>query len=74
MKKNSQVDHRLEFDLTHHPLLRDFKKVSNEAQILLTPNEEQKTVFGENRKTCTLKDYLVSAKITNKDTKESQSA
>ena len=74
MKRNSQVDDRLEFDLTYHPLLRDFQKVSNEAQILLTANEEQKTVFGENRKTCTLKDYLVRAKITNKDTKESKSA
>ena len=62
MKRNSQVDHRLEFDLTHHPLLRDFEKVSNEAQILLSPNEEQKTASEENRKTCTLKYYLVRAK------------
>ena len=73
MKRNSQVEDRLEFDLTHHPLLRVFQKVSNEAQILLTPNEEQKTAFGENRKTRTLKDYLVRAKITNKDSKESKS-
>ena len=50
-------------NLMYHPLLRDFQKVLNEAQILLTLNEEHKTVFGEKppmigwRKDCTLKDY-----------------
>ena len=50
-------------NLMYHPLLRDFQKVLNEAQILLTLNEEHKTVFGEKppmigwRKDRTLKDY-----------------
>ena len=34
-------------NLTCHPLLKDFQKVLNEAQTLLKPNEEHKTVFGE---------------------------
>ena len=61
-------------------MLRDFQKVLNETQILITPNEEHKTVFGEKspttgwRKARTLKDYLVRAQLTNKDTKESKSA
>ena len=79
-KRNPWVEDRLVLDLTHHPLLRDFQKVLNEAQILLTPNEEHKTVFGEKspmigwRKARTFKDYLVKAKITNRDTLESKSA
>ena len=50
-------------NLMYHPLLRDFQKVLNEAQILLTLNEEHKTVFREKppmigwRKDRTLKDY-----------------
>ena len=50
-------------NLMYHPLLRDFQKVLNEAQILLTLNEEHKTVFGEKPpmigwcKDRTLKDY-----------------
>ena len=64
----------------YHPLVRDFQKVLNEEQILLTPNEERKTVFVEKspmigwRKARNLKAYLVRAKITNKDTKNSASA
>ena len=60
-------------------MLKDFQKVLNEAQILLTPNEEHKNVFGEKRpmigwrKPRTLKDYLVRATINNNDTKESKS-
>ena len=46
-ERDSQVEDRLVLNLTYHPLLRDFQKVLNEAQILLTPNEEHKTVFGE---------------------------
>ena len=61
-------------------MLRYFQKGLNEVQIHLTPNEEYKTVFGEKlsmigwRKARILKDYLVRAKIANKDTKESKSA
>ena len=61
--------------LTYHTLLRDFQKVLNEAQILLTQNEEHKTVLREKppmigrRKARTLHDYLLRAKINNKDTK-----
>ena len=46
-ERNSRVEDRLGLNLTCHPLLRDFQKVLNEAQILLTPNEEHKTAFGE---------------------------
>ena len=66
--------------LTYHPLLKDFQKVLNEAQTLLMPNEEHKAVFGEKFpmigwcKACTLKNYLVRAKINNVDCKESKSA
>ena len=79
-ERNPQVEDRLVLDLTNHPLLRDFQKVLNETQILLTPNEEHKTVFEDKtpmiawRKPRTLKDYLVRPKTTNKDTKESKSA
>ena len=61
-------------------MLRDFQKVLNEAQILLTPNEEHKSVLGEKapkiarRKPHTLKDYLVRAKITKRHTEESKIA
>ena len=71
-ERNPQVEDRLVLNLMYHPLLKDFQKVLNEAQILLTPNDEHKTVFW--KKACTLKDYLVRAKITNRDTKESKSA
>ena len=76
-KRNPQAEDWLVRNLTYHPLLRDFQKFLNETQILLTPNEEHKTVFGEKppmigwRKALTLKNYLVRAKITNKD-KESK--
>ena len=66
-ESNSQVEDRLVLTLTYHPLLKDFQKVFNEAQILLTPNEEHKTLFGEKppmigwRKALALKDYLVRA-------------
>ena len=78
-ERNPQVEGWLVLNLTYHPLLRDFQKVLNEAQIPLTPNEEHKTIFGEKspmigwRKARILKDYLVRAKINNKDTKESNS-
>ena len=42
--------------------------------MLLTPNEESKTVFGEKppmtgwRKARTLKNYLIRAKVTNRET------
>ena len=45
--RNPQVEDRLVLNLMYHPLLRDFQKFLNEAQILLTPNEEHKAVFGE---------------------------
>ena len=79
-KRNSWAEKRLVLNLTYHPLLRDFQKVLNKAQILLTPNEEHETVFGKKppmigwRKVRTLKDYLVRTKITNRDTRESKSA
>ena len=44
-------------------IAKDSQKVLNEAQILLMPNEEHKTVFGEKppmigwHEACTLKDY-----------------
>ena len=46
-ERNPQVEDRVVLTLTYHPLLRDFQKVLNEVQILLTPNKEHKTVFGE---------------------------
>ena len=79
-ERNPQVEDRLVLNLMYHPLLRDFQKFLNEAQILLTPNEEHKAVFGEKppmigwRKARTLKDYLVRAKINNNGSKESKSA
>ena len=79
-KRNSWAEERLVLNLTYHPLLRDFQKVLNKAQILLTPNEEHETVFGKKPpmigwcKVRTLKDYLVRTKITNRDTRESKSA
>ena len=79
-ESNARVEDRLVLNLTYHPLLRDFQKVLNDAQILLTPKEEHTTVLGEKppmigwRKACTIKDYLVTAKITNRDTEESKSA
>ena len=45
-ERNPWVEDRLLLNLTHHPLLRDFQNVLNEAQILLMSNEECKTVFG----------------------------
>ena len=76
-ERNPQAEAGLVLNLTYNPLLRDFQKVLNEEKILLTPNEEHKTVFGEKypmigwRKDRTLKAYLVRAKITNKDTDKS---
>ena len=78
--KETLVENRLGLDLTYHPLLRGFQKVLNEAQIFLTTNEEHKTAFSEKppltgwHKALTLKDYLLRAKITDRDTKESKSA
>ena len=46
-ERNPWVEDRLVLNLTHHPLLRDFQNVLNEAQILLLLNEEYKTVFWE---------------------------
>ena len=46
-ERNPQGEDRLVLNLTYHSLPRDFQKVLNEAQIILTPNEEHKTVFGE---------------------------
>ena len=60
-------------------MLKDFQKVLNEGQILPTPNEKHKTVFGEKppmmdwRNARTLKVYLVRPKINNNGTKESKS-
>ena len=79
-ERNPQIEDRLVLNLTYHPLLRDSQKVLNVAQILLTPNEEHETVFGEKhpmtgwRKAHTLKGYLVRAKINNNNIKESKSA
>ena len=47
-ERNSPVEDRLVLNLTYHSLLRDFQKVLNEAQILLTPNEgTQNCLWGE---------------------------
>ena len=79
-ERNPEIEDRLVLNLTYHPLLRDFQKVLNVVQILLTPNEEHEAVFGEKppmtgwRKARTLKDYLVRAKINNNDIKECKSA
>ena len=68
-ERNTQAEDWLVLNLTYHALLRDFQKVLNEAQILLMPNEEYKTVFGEKppmtgwRKARTLKKYLVEQKL-----------
>ena len=78
--RKPQIEDRLVLSLTYHPLLRDFQKVLDETQTLLLRNEEHKAIFGEKppmivwRRARTLKDYLVRAKINNKDIKESKSA
>ena len=41
------VEDRLVLSLTYHPLLKDLQKDFDEALILLTLNEEHKTVLGE---------------------------
>ena len=67
-ERNPQIEDRLVLNLTYHPLLRDFQKMLNEAQILLTPNKEHKTVFVEKlpmtgwRKARNLTDYLLRSK------------
>ena len=72
-ESNPRVEERLVLNVAGH-------KVLNEAQILLTTNEQHKTVFGEKPpmiswcKARTHKDYLVNAKITNRDTEESKIA
>ena len=77
-ERNPWVEDRLVLNLTYHPLLRDFQKALNEAQIPLTPNEEHKTVFEEKSPMigwCNariLKGYLVGAKITKRDTEVSK--
>lgn len=61
-------------------MLRDFQIFLNKTQVIFTPNEEHKIVFREKRsmiglrKAGTLKDYLIRAKVTNRDTEESRSA
>ena len=66
-------------NLTYHPLLRDFQKVLNVAQILLKPNEEHETVLGEKPpmigwcKARKKKNFLVWATITNYNTIKSKS-
>ena len=68
LRSNVRVEDRLVFNRTYHPLLRDFQKVLNEAQVLLTSKEEHKTFWGEKPfkigrcKARTIKDYLVRAK------------
>ena len=77
-ERNPQVEDRMLLNLTYHTLLKYFQKVLNEAQILLTPNEEHRTFFGKKppmigwHKACTLKDDLVRAKINYNETKESK--
>ena len=46
-ERNPWVEGQLVLNLTYHTLLIDFQKVLNEAQRLLTPNEEHKGVVGE---------------------------
>ena len=78
-ERNPQIEDRLVLNLTYHPLLRDFQKVLNVAQILLKPNEEHETVLGEKPpmigwcKALTPKKFLVWAKITNYNTRKSKS-
>ena len=61
-------------------MLRDFQIFLNKTKVIFTPNEEHKIVSGEKcpmiglRKAGTLKDYLIRAKVTNRDTEESRSA
>ena len=71
-ERDSQVEDRLVLNLTYHLLVIDFQKALNKAQILLTPNEKPPMIGW--RKAHALKDYLVRAKITNRDTEESKSA
>ena len=70
---------RLVLHLTYL-LLRDFQKVLNDTHILLTPNDEHKTSFGEKShmigqyKASTLKDFPVRKMVTKRYTKKSKSA
>ena len=79
-ERDPRFENRLVLNLTYHPLLRDFQKILNEAQILLTRNEEHKNVLEEKppmigwRKARTFKDYFAREKIMNRDTEESKSA
>ena len=72
-ERNPEVEDRLVLTLTYHPLLRDFQKVLNEVQILLTSNKEHKTVFGEKppmigwRKAPTLTDPKESKSVESND-------
>ena len=73
------VEDRLALHLTY-PLLRGFQKVLNDTHILLTPNDEHKTSFGEKShmtgqyKSSTLKDFPVRTKVTKRYTKKSKGA
>ena len=60
---------RLVLALTYNPSIKNFQNVLNEAHILLAPNKEDRKVFGDKtpmigwRKSKSLKDHLVSAKV-----------
>ena len=81
-KRLSSVNHTTKtiHHYHHHPSIKNFQKVLNEAQILLTPNKEHCKVFGDKppmigwRKPKSLKDYLVSAKIKCEPSSNNKSA
>ena len=67
--KEVKNNYRLVVALTYHSSITNLQNVFNEVHILLTPNKEHRKLFGDNppmigwRKSKSLKDHLVSAKI-----------
>ena len=76
VKKND----RLVLTLTYHFSIKSFQNVFNKVHIVLTPNKEQRKVFGDKppmigwRKPKSLKDHLDSAKIKCEPTSDDKSA
>lgn len=68
-----------QFYLPYHPLLRDFQKFEMAHKYFLCRMKNTKLFWGKKptvtgwRKARNLKNYLVRAKITTKDTKEYKS-
>ena len=69
MKKNSQVDLRLEFDLTHHPLLRDFQKVKMRHKHFFLRIRNKKLLLGRIVKLAPLSTTWLERKLRTKTPK-----